>query len=105
MHQLQTAIAVHWNTILAEVDSPYPEKVDFLFFFQTKDERELTYLFKRDNFRHPVSLDRENRLERMNRFPSPMEYRCFLLDGEKQGCTCRQSGAESESMGFIQAAD
>jgi hypothetical protein len=74
----------YWNTVLAEVDSLYPGKVDFLFFFQPKDERELIRLLKRDDFRHPVFLDRENRLDRMNHFPSPMEYRCFLLDRENR---------------------
>ncbi|MDR1097158.1 MAG: DUF1573 domain-containing protein, partial [Tannerella sp.] len=73
-----------WNVILAEADSLFPGKVDFLFFFQPKDERELTYLFRRNNFRQPVFLDRENRLDKLNRFPSSMEYRCFLLDSDNK---------------------
>jgi hypothetical protein len=74
----------YWNTILAESDSLFPGKVDFLFFFQPKDEKELTYLLKRDAFRHPVFFDRKNQLDGLNHFPSPMEYRCFLLDGENR---------------------
>jgi hypothetical protein len=74
----------HWNGILSEADSLFPGKVDFLFFFQPKDEKELAYLFRRDKFRHPVYVDRENRLDGLNRFPSLMEYRCFLLDGENR---------------------
>jgi hypothetical protein len=58
--------------------------VDFLFFFQPKDEKELKYLFRRDRFRHPVFLDRENRLDALNRFPPKPEHRCFLLDGENR---------------------
>jgi hypothetical protein len=74
----------HWNAILSEADSLFPGKVDFLFFFQPKDEKELTYLFRRDGFRRPVFLDRESRLDRMNRFPSSMTYRCFLLDRDNK---------------------
>jgi hypothetical protein len=74
----------YWNAIVAEADSLFAGKVDFLFFFQPKDEKELTWLLKRDNFRRPVFVDRENRLDRLNRFPSQMEYRCFLLDSENR---------------------
>jgi hypothetical protein len=73
-----------WNAILAEADSLFPGKVDFLFFFQPKNERELAYLFKRDGFRHPVFLDRENQLDELNRFPPKMEHRCFLLNSENR---------------------
>ncbi|MDR1338499.1 MAG: DUF1573 domain-containing protein [Prevotellaceae bacterium] len=73
-----------WNVVLAEADSLFSGKVDFLFFFQPKNERELAYLLKRDGFYHPVFFDRKNRLDRMNHFPSPMEYRCFLLDSENR---------------------
>ncbi|MDR1381275.1 MAG: DUF1573 domain-containing protein [Tannerella sp.] len=74
----------YWAAILAEADSLFPGKVDFLFFFQPKDQKELTYLLRRDGFRHPVFIDRENRLDRLNRFPAPTEYRCFLLDGDNR---------------------
>jgi hypothetical protein len=74
----------HWNAILSEVDSLFQGKVDFLFFFQPKDERELKFLFRHDHFRHPVFFDRENRLDALNRFPPKMEYRCFLLDAENR---------------------
>jgi hypothetical protein len=70
--------------MLAETDSLFPDRVDFLFFFQPKNEKDLAYLFKRDRFRHPVFFDRENRLEQLNRFPAQMEYRCFLLDRENK---------------------
>jgi hypothetical protein len=70
--------------MLAEADSLFPGKVDFLFYFQPKNEKELTHLFKRDGFRHPVFLDRENRLERLNHFPSRMEYQCFLLNRDNR---------------------
>jgi hypothetical protein len=73
-----------WQKMLAEADSLFPGKVDFLFFFQPKNERELAYLFKRDGFRYPVFFDRENQLERLNRFPSKMEYQCFLLNSENK---------------------
>jgi hypothetical protein len=73
-----------WKKIVTEADSLFPGRVDFLFFFQPKNEKELTYLLKRDNFHSPVFFDRERRLDRLNRFPSVMEHQCFLLDADNK---------------------
>lgn len=71
-----------WKRVIAEADSLFPGKMDFIFFFQpkTRDLKELVYLLKRDKFDHPVFIDTENRINGMNHFPSEMEYQCFLLD-------------------------
>jgi hypothetical protein len=54
------------------------DKVDFLFFFQPKDEKELTTLFKQYAFRYPVFLDRENKLERLK--PEQKKVRTNAFD-------------------------
>jgi hypothetical protein len=71
-----------WNRIIAEADSLFPQKVDFLFFFQPKkqDERELQMMFRNNGFRHPFFIDTENKINRLNKFPAETEYQCFLLD-------------------------
>ena len=73
-----------WKKIVAEADSLFQGRVNFLFFFQPKSEKELTYLLKRDNFRYPVFFDRACRLAGLNRFPSVMEHQCFLLDADNK---------------------
>jgi len=70
--------------IIAESDTLLGDRVDFLFYFQPKNEKELLYVFKQNDFDYPVYLDRENRLDQLNGFPSQMEYKCFLLDGNNK---------------------
>lgn len=69
-----------WNVLIKEAEDNMPGKVSFLFYFQPKDERELQILFKRDNFNYPVRIDRENKINTTNKFPSETSFQCFLLD-------------------------
>ena len=41
-----------WKEFMHEVDSLSDGNVPFVFFFQTKDVRELRYILRRDNFSH-----------------------------------------------------
>jgi hypothetical protein len=69
-----------WKRLIFEADSLFQDKLGFVFFFQSKSKKEMSYLFKRDNFTHPVFIDTDNSIERLNHFPSQPEYQCFLLD-------------------------
>lgn len=71
-----------WKQLIAEADSLFPGKADFLLFFQPKEKavKELFYLFKRDDFSYPVFIDRENKINQLNNFPSQTEFQCYLLD-------------------------
>lgn len=69
-----------WKNIISEADSLFPDQVDFLFYFQPKNERELKFLFKRDRFEYPVFIDTQNRINRLNQFPENSNFQCFLLD-------------------------
>lgn len=75
-----------WKQLIAEAESQFPGEVDFLFFFQPKEKdlRGLSFLFKQEDFRHPVFIDKENRIGQMNRFPSQTEFQCFLLDPDNK---------------------
>jgi hypothetical protein len=75
-----------WNRIIAEADSFFAGEIDFLFFFQPKkqDEKELQFMFKQQNFRHPVFIDTNNELDRLNQLPNEAEYQCFLLDKDNK---------------------
>lgn len=69
-----------WKEFMHEVDSLSDGNVPFVFFFQTKDVRELRYILKRDNFSHPVCMDTEDSFYRLNRFPGEMMFQTFLVD-------------------------
>ena len=68
--------------IINESDSVFSNPPEFIFFFQPKqkDERELQHILKNNGFRHPVFIDKENEINKLNKFPSKPEYQCFLLD-------------------------
>ena len=75
-----------WKQIMAEADSLFNGKVDFLFYFQPKkqDEKELQFLFRSNGFNHPVFIDLKNEIDRINKFPSQTGYQCFLLDRDNK---------------------
>ena len=57
-----------WKELIAYTDSATGGYIPFLFFFQSKDDKELRYILKRDNFNRPICLDRNNELDKLNRF-------------------------------------
>lgn len=69
-----------WKELMAEVDSLTDGNVPFLFYFHPKDMKELRYLTRRDSFTYPVCFDKEDELNRLNRFPTDMTFQTFLLD-------------------------
>jgi len=75
-----------WKQIIEDADTSFSEQVDFLFFFQPKkqDERELQFMFRNNGFNHPVFIDRNCEIDRLNKFPSQTEYQCFLLDADNK---------------------
>ena len=73
-----------WKELIQYTDSVTQGTVPFLFFFQSKNRREIRYLLKRDNFDRPVCLDESDALNRLNRFPSDSRFHTFLLDKENR---------------------
>ena len=73
-----------WKELIAHVDSATNGNVPFIFVFQSKDDRELRYILKRDNFDRPVCIDRNNRLDELNQFPQDITFQTFLLDKDNK---------------------
>ena len=71
-----------WKKFMHDVDSLSEGNVPFIFFFQTKNVRELRYILRRDNFSHPVCIDTEDSFNKLNRFPREMMFQTFLVDSE-----------------------
>ena len=75
-----------WKKLMEESDSAFIRKPEFVFFFQPKkkDERELQIIFRQNGFNHPVFIDKDNEIGKLNKFPSNPEYQCFLLDKDNK---------------------
>lgn len=69
-----------WKHYIYEMDSIAPGQVDFAFYFQPKNRKELAHLLRRDRLEQIVFLDDKGTLKRRNRLTEEMEYQCFLLD-------------------------
>lgn len=73
-----------WKELIAYTDSVAGSSIPFLFFFQSKDDKELRYILKQDNFDRPVCIDRNSELNKLNRFPQNITFQTFLLDKENR---------------------
>lgn len=73
-----------WKELIAYTDSATGGSIPFLFYFQSKDDKELRYILKRDNFNRPICLDRNNELDKLNRFPQNITFQTFLLDKDNR---------------------
>lgn len=73
-----------WKEFMHEVDSLSDGAVPFIFFFQSKDLRELRYILKCDGFSHPVCIDTDDEFNRLNHFPGEMMFQTFLVDSENR---------------------
>ena len=69
-----------WKELIEYTNSVTQNKVPFLFFFHPKDAKEIRYLLKRDGFDHPICIDLDDRLNKLNKFPADMTFQTFLLD-------------------------
>ncbi|WP_279134976.1 DUF1573 domain-containing protein [Parabacteroides johnsonii] len=73
-----------WQKLIAHVDSATNGNIPFIFVFQSKDDRELRYILKCDNFDRPVCIDRNNRFNSSNRFPQDITFQTFLLNKDNK---------------------
>ena len=73
-----------WKEFMHEVDSLSDGAVPFVFFFQSKDLRELRYILKCDGFSHPVCIDTDDEFNRLNHFPGEMRFQTCLVDSENR---------------------
>ena len=69
-----------WKELVAEVDSLTDGRVPFLFYFHPKDMKELRYLTRRDDFKHPVCFDEYDEFNHLNHFSADITFQTFLLD-------------------------
>ena len=69
-----------WKSLIHEAESLVPDRFNLLIFIHPKNEKEIFFYLKRDEFNYPVFIDKTDELNRINQFPDQPEYQCFLLD-------------------------
>ena len=73
-----------WNLWIEELDSIVTVPLSFLFYFHPKKIKDLKYIIRRDGFFHPVCIDFEDELNKLNQFPSDDQFHTFLLDSSNR---------------------
>ena len=75
-----------WNKFLYSLDSitAADTEINAVIVVNGKDNRELSYIIKRDDYQYHVINDINDSLQRINRFPDNPMFRSFLLD--KHNC-------------------
>lgn len=73
-----------WRQFIQQLDSIYSDKVCVLLFLHSKSKIELYHLLKNCKFNYPVCIDEDDKLNRLNHFPSDMSFQTFLLDKDNK---------------------
>ena len=75
-----------WKKFIKTVDSISNKGVPFIFFFNTKYDKEIYYILKRNKFDYPVCIDKDDKLNKLNTFPKYNSFQTFMLDEENKVC-------------------
>lgn len=73
-----------WKTFIAYLDSMLPGETGFLFIFHPRRIKDVTAELYAARFPLPVCIDPEDKINRLNSFPSDFAYQTFLLDKENK---------------------
>ncbi len=74
-----------WKTFMEEVNSLGIDSVKFLFFFSPEKRRDFLSTLKSAGFTYPICIDKENKLNKLNHFPTTdMSFHTFLLDKDNK---------------------
>lgn len=73
-----------WNSIIEEVNNEMSDLINFQFYFHPKNIEEIFFLFRKDSFKYPIYIDKDNQIDRLNNFPKDSRYQTFLLDNQNK---------------------
>ncbi|MBR1940141.1 MAG: DUF1573 domain-containing protein [Bacteroidaceae bacterium] len=75
---------MNWSKYIQELDSVTGNSVPVAFFINASNQKELSYITRRDGFKHPVCFDEKDELNSLNQFSADMTFQTFLLDGQNR---------------------
>lgn len=73
-----------WKIFMKQVDSLTNNHVKFLFILHPKEIREIKVQAKINKFNYPLYFDKNDELNKLNKFPSDIAFHTFLLDRENK---------------------
>lgn len=75
-----------WKAFIQKVNSLQKQDLDisFVFYFHSKDYKELEYIMSREGFIHPVCFDQQDEFNKLNHFPLDVNCHTFLLNRENK---------------------
>ena len=76
-----------WKEFMEEVQKQSDKKVSFLFFFHSKDKKELRFLTRQSDFIYPVCFDEKDDFNALNRFPVDITFQTLLLNKDNKVIT------------------
>lgn len=69
-----------WKSFIERIDSLTNKSVQFLFLLHPKDVREIKVIAKIKKFNYPLYFDKNDEINKLNKFPSNISFQTFLLD-------------------------
>lgn len=75
---------MNWNKYIQELDSITGGSVPVAFFINAANLKELSYITRRDGFKHPVCFDEKDEINRLNQFSEDMTFQTLLLDRQNK---------------------
>lgn len=70
-----------WKLYMEDIKRITNNNVDFIFYLQPKDKEELLFILENEEFNHPIYIDEENELAKLNNINGD---HVFLLDKENR---------------------
>ncbi len=65
---------MNWSKYIQELDSVTGNSVPVVFFINASNQKELSYITRRDGFKHPVCFDEKDEINRLNQFSADMTF-------------------------------
>ena len=69
-----------WKDFMKYADSIVGYQIPVLFFLHPANVREMRSVLKQNRFDYPVCMDTEDTFNKVNKFPSQLNFQTFLLD-------------------------
>ncbi len=69
-----------WKDFINHMDSISNNSVSYLFFFHANDKKDIIPILKKEKFKIPICIDKQDELYKLNKFPYNTMFQTFLLD-------------------------
>ena len=75
---------IPWEDFMNEVDLKTDKEVSFLYFYHTNKIKDVEFALFYEDFKHPVCIDKNGEILKLNDFPADITLHTFLLDNENK---------------------